>query len=360
MTAFLSVAHGRTGCSLTRRYVQPRPSRAVGSLVATIALVLGTACQDQANEVVPYTSVDQIFSEPIFRLFEEETGIRVRAVFDMEETKSTGVLNRIMAEAAAPQADVFWSGDPARAFVLMARGLVEPYRSPNAERIPPQFRAEDGTWTGFAARARVLLVNTNLVPEARRPGSIRDLADPRWRGQTAIADPLFGTTTMHVAALFTVWGEDGAKAFLDALKRNEVRIASSNGEVRRLVAAGEVAFGLTDTDDAYGAVRQGAPVVIVYPDPDELGTLVMPTVAVMVRGAPHPETAKRLIDHLLTATTEGRLIELGAHIPLGLTDAGPSVFPGLDALRPMNVDYARVAQEMERIQPWLREWVGVR
>ncbi|MCH7533419.1 MAG: hypothetical protein IIB36_16915 [Gemmatimonadetes bacterium] len=62
-----------------------------------LALASGASCGDAALEVVPYTSVDQVFSEPIFRSFEEESGIRVRAVFDTEETKSTGVLNRIMA-----------------------------------------------------------------------------------------------------------------------------------------------------------------------------------------------------------------------------------------------------------------------
>jgi iron(III) transport system substrate-binding protein len=65
-----------------------------------------------AQEVVVYTSVDQVFSEPVFRAFEAESGLRVRAVYDTEETKSTGVLNRLIAEAQNPQADVFWSGDP--------------------------------------------------------------------------------------------------------------------------------------------------------------------------------------------------------------------------------------------------------
>ncbi|MBI4519674.1 MAG: extracellular solute-binding protein [Gemmatimonadetes bacterium] len=330
-------------------------------VVITATLLLGVAgCGETADEVVAYTSVDQVFSEPVFRAFEEESGRRVRSVFDTEETKSTGVLNRIIAEAGAPQADVFWSGDPARAFVLIGLGLVEPYFSPNAERIPSQFRAGNGTWTGFAARARVLLVNTSLVGEADRPQSIRDLADPRWRGRTAIANPLFGTTTMHAAALFAAWGEDDAKAFFNALEANDVRIASSNGEVKRLVASGEVAFGLTDTDDAYGAIQEGAPVGIVYPDRDGLGTLVMPTVVVLLAGAPHPETARRLIDHLLLASTEEKLLELGAHIPLGATSASSSVLPGAEQLRPMAVDYTLVAREMGRIQPWLREWVGVR
>ena len=163
-----------------------------------------------SEEVVVYTSVDQVFSEPIFREFERRTGIATRAVYDTEETKSTGVVNRLLAEAEHPQADVFWSGDPVRPFLLVQRGLVEPYRSPSAESIPGSFKAQDGTWTGFAARARVLLVNTQAMGGDVSPVSMRDLADPRWKGRAAIANPLFGTTTMHVAALFAAWGDEEA------------------------------------------------------------------------------------------------------------------------------------------------------
>lgn len=331
------------------------------AVVAALVGLVASGCQGEGGgrEIVAYTSVDQVFSEPVFREFEQVADIPVRPLFDTEETKSTGVLNRLIAEAENPRADVFWSGDPARPFLLIDRGLVEPYVSPNAASIPPQFKASDGTWTGFAARARVLLVNTNRVSEAEMPTSIRDLADPRWRGQAAIANPLFGTTTMHVAALFTTWGQDSAQAFLRSLKDNNVRIASSNGEVKRLVAAGEIAFGLTDTDDANEALKDGAPVRVVYPDQDGMGTLVMPTVVVLMKGAPHPQAGKRFIDYLLSAEVERELARRAAHMPLGTQAPEGFAIPSIDQIRAMRVDYARVAETMERIQPWLREWVGL-
>src|SRR5229473_6406456 len=99
---------------------------------ALLVLLLSLSCKHSAREVVIYTSVDQPFSEPIFREFEKRSGIKVLAVYDTEETKSTGVLNRIIAEAQQPQADVFWSGDPVRPFLLVKRGLVQPYASPAA------------------------------------------------------------------------------------------------------------------------------------------------------------------------------------------------------------------------------------
>ncbi len=327
------------------------------ALVSVFALGCGSGSGE--GEVVVYTSVDQVFSEPVFRSCEERLGLRVRGVFDTEETKSTGILNRLLAEADHPQADVFWSGDPVRPFLLDERGLIDPYVSPEAAAVPVGFRAEDGTWTGIAARARVLLVNRELLSEGDRPDSIRDLADPRWRGQSAIANPLFGTTTMHVAALAVIWGVDEARAFLEALQDNQVRVASSNGEVRRLVASGQVAFGLTDTDDAFVALSEGDPVEVAYPDQDGIGTLVMPTSVVLIAGAPHPAAGRRLVDCLLSATSERLLAMSAAHMPLRDDTVAPASVPAVSSLNAMQVDYAEVAKTMESLQPWLREWVGL-
>lgn len=329
------------------------------TLAAIAASRLAPGCKSSAREVVVYTSVDQPFAEPIFKSFEQQVGVTARAVFDTEETKSTGVLNRLIAESAPPQADVFWSGDPVRIFLLIKRGLVEPYVSPKANGLPAAFRAADGAWTGFAARARVLLVNKSRVPPAEAPRSIQDLTNPRWRSQTSIANPLFGTTTMHAAALFAAWGDERAKRFFGELKANGVRIASSNGEVKRLVVAGEVAFGLTDTDDAAKALKDGAPVEVIYPDQDALGTLVMPTAVVLLRNGPHPEAGRKLIDSLLSPEVEKKLAEEAAHMPLRADVPTPPSVRRVSDLKAMQVDYARVAEEMERIQPWLRQWTGL-
>ncbi len=330
-------------------------SLCVALVAATVKLA---GCRSGGREVVVYLSIDQPFTEPILRDYERQSGVKVRAVFDTEETKSTGVLNRIVAEARNPQADVFWSGDPVRPYLLVKRGLVQPYVSPNAAPVPRTFKAADGTWTGGPARARLLLVNRNRVKPGELPRSVRDLADPKWRGQTAIANPLFGTTTMHVAALAVVWGDDALKSFLTQLKANGAHIASSNGEVKRLVAAGEVSFGLADTDDAAEAQKEGAPVEAVYPDQDAMGTLVMPTAVVLVKG-PHGEEARRLADYLLSSPAEQKLVELASHIPLR-SDVSPA--PGARRagdFKAMDVDYAKVADAMERLQPWLRQWAGL-
>lgn len=332
--------------------------RRIGTLaLGALQAILAGCGPGPSNEVVVYTSVDQVFSEPVLWEFQQRTSIEVLMVFDTEETKSTGLLNRLIAESEHPQADVFWSGDPVRPQILVRRGLVEPYAPPTAQDISPEYRAADGSWVGFSARARVLLVNTDLVPESETPQRVDDLTDPRWRGRVAIANPAFGTTTMHMAALFAAWGDERGRAFLDGLRANEVRIASSNGEVKRLVSEGEVAWGLTDTDDAAVAVTSGAPVRVVYPDQSGLGTLLMPTVAVMMRGGPHPETARRLMDFLASRDVE-RMLAFAECAQMPLRDgveSPPHVSPA-SSHHTMAVDYAALGDVMDRIHPLFRDW----
>jgi iron(III) transport system substrate-binding protein len=259
--------------------------------VVLIWLILTTltGCQRSSPEVVVYTSEDQIFSEPVLKEFEKANGITVRAVYDTEETKSTGVALRIVAEREHPQADVFWANEPLRPVMLQQQELLAPYRSPNTDGIPARYRDAEGYWTGFAARARVILYNTNLVRPEEAPSSVRDLADPRWRGRAGLANPLFGTTTAHVAALFALWGDQNAKSFLDSARGNAIRIVTSNGEAKDLVASGELAWAFTDTDDASEALEQHKPVAVVYPDQAGVGTLVMPNAVALVQG---PRTLK--------------------------------------------------------------------
>jgi iron(III) transport system substrate-binding protein len=337
-------------------YSLVRASRCCFGIFLACALLSCSKDNGETPEVVVYSSVDQVFAEPVLRQFEAQTKIRVRAVFDTEETKSTGVLNRIIAEANRPQADVFWSGDPMRPYQLVRRGLVEPYVAKSAASLPA--RAKGLEWTGVASRARVILVNTQRVPNDV-PASIRDLADPRWKDQITIANPLFGTTTMHIAALFSAWGDTEAKRFLESIKANGVRIAASNGEVKRLVSAGEVAWGVTDTDDANDAVATGAPVRIVFPDQDQLGTLVMPTSVVVIRGGRHPQQARELVDYLASAETEKYLAEHGAHLPIQPGVQPPASLSPPKDLRAISVNYEDLAATIERIQPWLREWAGL-
>jgi len=100
----------------------------IAVLIAVAFISILASCRPTSSRtVVVYVSEDQVFSEPILKDFERETGITVKPVFDTEESKSTGVMNRLIAEKDNPQADVYWANEPVRADALKQRGVSSAY-----------------------------------------------------------------------------------------------------------------------------------------------------------------------------------------------------------------------------------------
>jgi iron(III) transport system substrate-binding protein len=320
-------------------------------LVSLVLFVsFGCSSGDDSRFVVVYVSEDQVFSEPILKDFEGETGIRVKAVFDTEEAKGTGVLNRLIAEKDNPQADLYWANEPMRAEVLKQLGITIPYLSPEASDIPARFKDPDSHWTGFSARVRVLVVNKGAMD---KPNSVLAYTDPRWKGKAVIANPLFGTTAVQMSALFTIWGEEKTMAYLDRLKNNDAKISTNNGESADLVASDEFDFALVDSDDAINRIRQGKPVEMVFPDQKEedFGALVLPNAVMLIKGARNPDNGRKLIDYLLTRETERKLAFADcAQIPLHPDVEIPPDVPRIDKIKTLPIHYSQVASKHKDVQ----------
>ena len=332
---------------------------AVG-LFAALTLVGCRGDGPRPREVTAYVSADRPFSEPIMQDYERQTGVRVSVVYDTEETKSTGLANRLLAEKGRPQADVFWSNEPVRTLMLKSRGVLASYQSPAASGIANTFKDPDGYWTGFSARLRVIVYNADKVKENEAPRSVFDLADPRWKGQAAIADPRFGSTSFHVAALYAELGDDRADDYFRKLKANDVKIVDGNSVVRDMVARGDALVGLTDSDDVNVALQAKQPVAMVLPDRDGIGVPVMPNMVSLVAQAPHPDEARRLIDYLLSSEVERKLADSDAvQIPLHPGVPGPASMPRIDSFKPMTLDYAKAADRVEQVTARLAAILGL-
>jgi iron(III) transport system substrate-binding protein len=301
----------------------------------------------EAGSVVVYTALDREFSEPILDAYTKDAGVKVLPKFDVESTKTVGLTNLIMSEAARPRCDLFWNNEILNTIRLKQKGLLAPFEPAGTADVPAQFKDKDRLWYGFAARARIILVNTKLVAESDRPHGVKDLLDPRWKGKVAIAKPLFGTTATHAACLFAKWGADDAKKFFRDLKANEVQVLSGNKQVATAVGAGQAAFGLTDTDDAMGEIEAGNPVAIIYPDRKvgELGTLFIPNTLALIKGAPHAKEAQDLANHLLSAKVESALAAgPSAQIPLLKTSTAPARVETPASIHAMEVDFDAAAR----------------
>ena len=317
-------------------------------MVLSLFVCFGLALSAPCTELVVYTAMDQVFSEPILKEFEQKTGITVKAVYDVEAVKTTGLVNRLLAEKEHPRCDVFWNNEIMRTIMLKRKDILAPYNSPSATDIPAQFKDKNNFWAGFAARARVLVVNTQLLQPAEYPTSIQALTAPQWRGKAALAKPLFGTASTQAACWYTAWGKDEVAAFYRDALANNVRIVDGNSVVRDMVAAGELPWGLTDTDDVHVGVLQGRPIKAILPDQQGEGTLLIPNTVALIAGAPHSAEAKRFIDYLLSREIEGKLCNSeSAQIPLRSGIPVPKGQFTIENIVAAPIDFEKVTDAME-------------
>jgi len=346
--------------------------RLVVATTAVFSFGFITGCVPKTeSDVVVYSALDEDFATPIFNAYDRSVDYQTGIIgkFDVESTKTVGLVNQIIAEQNAPVCDLFWNNEIVNTLRLDHEDLLQPYAPDNAAYYPREFRSETGDWFGFAARARVLLINRERWAAMQsefaaaghaaptKPKSIFDLTQPQWEGRVGIAKPLFGTTATHAACLFAALGEERASDFFRNLRKTVI-VFPGNRQVAQAVGSGQLVCGLTDTDDAMIEIRSGQPVEIVYPDqePGGLGTFFIPNTLAVIKNCPHPEPAKQLLNYLLAAETEQRLAAgESSQIPLNSqvkADTLPIETPA--TLSPMVVDFRRAREMWDAAAKFIR------
>lgn len=278
-----------------------------------IALVSASCERQPVRTVVLYSSVDAGVLRPIIERYETSYGVKVQLVTDTEATKTTGLVERLINEKSEPRADLWWSGEIIGTLQLSRAGVLETYACMAAESVspwPPGLRGKRGDWYGLALRPRIIVFNTKTLKDPEFiPRTLADLAEPRCAVKgVGIADPAFGTTRGHVAAMYSVLGE---KVFHERISAVRWRVYDGNASVVRAVANGEIDVGITDYDDARAAERNNWPLGVAFmlmPNRDgDSGSYLTPGTVALVRGGPNAAEAKLLLDFILSRQTEEQL-----------------------------------------------------
>jgi len=285
--------------------------------------------------LVVYCAHDALFSESILNKFQQETGIPLVVKYDTEATKSLGLIELILREQAQPHCEVFWNNELLGMMDLKEKGLLEAYKGSGYQRIPSNFKDSEGYWSGFAARLRVVIVNTQQYK-----GSL-DSIPSSFVGnlsQVAIANPLYGTTLTHFCVLAKQWGLDRLKQWRQDTKNRGLKVVRGNAAVRDHVAKGSCTLGWTDTDDYFQAVDNKKPVTMTPWENDQGQVVFIPNTVALIKGVRHRKEAQQLIDYLLSAETEIALANSSSRqIPLG------------------PVDDTKISDEVKKLQPYINK-----
>ncbi|MFM1869224.1 MAG: Iron-utilization periplasmic protein precursor [Planctomycetota bacterium] len=328
---------------VSRRAFLKSTAFALPAIAATSASLASCASRD--GEVVVYISVDDVLARELLSACTNATGVKVLPVFDTEATKTTGLEQRIRAESNRPRADIFWSSEAFATARLSVDGLLRPIPASLFERWPLAHRDPQGRWLAFAARARVVAYRSDR--EVVVPETWAAFADSSLRANSisgiAIADPRFGTTRGHIAALDAAWSvarsigtstnaqstslagnSPTLESWIDGLRANGVRVLSGgNAATVDAVASGEVTFGFTDSDDVFAAQARGLPIAFALPRTFAKGvagggTMLVPNTVGLVAGRPERAEVDAVLAWIASAECE-RLIcrSPSRNLPIG-------------------------------------------
>ncbi len=299
--------------SVGRRDLAPRPRaprprwRCRGSAallfgIGALALAVGVprSAFAQARSVVVYCSHDADACELAGKTFERETGIRTSIV-----RKATGeYYAQLRAERDKPRADVWYGGTIDPLLQAAGEGLLTEYRSPKLGELAPwaQSITERSGFKVAAIYKIIIGFGTNREVLARRkltaPRCWSDLTGAAYRKEIEMSNPVTsGTGYTILATLVTLYGEDGAFAYLAKLAPNVVRYTQSGTAQGPSVARGEVGVGVSFVHEFVTQQLAGFPVDITMPCE---GTGAALGGMAIVAGAPHPTEARAFYDWALT------------------------------------------------------------
>lgn len=267
-------------------------------IIALLAVSLVTAAGRQetgrqSNRITAYTTLDEELARRVFNAFTAETGIQVDYV-----RLSTGeAVARLEAEAANPQASIWFGGVGIGHIEAKQKGLTMPYRSP-AARMPPQFRDPDYYWHGIYAGMLSFASNNNVMNRigAQPPQSWEDLTNSIFRDQIQMANPGSSGTSYNVlATMVQLLGEDAAFEYMSRLDVNMTQYTRSGSAPGRNAALGEVGVAIGYSHDIVRLISEGYPLSLTFPS--EGAGFEVAAISLIANGpADQLEAAQRLLD----------------------------------------------------------------
>lgn len=280
-------------------------------------------------------------------LIKQKTGITV----PLDNKNSGQSVSQLIAERQSPVADVSYLGV---SFAINAKeaDLIAPYKGEGFDAVPAGLKDPDGYWVTIHSGTLGLMINVDALEGKPVPKSWSDLLDPTYKGMVGFLDPssafvgYVGAVAINQALGGSLDDFSPAIGYFKKLMENEPIVPKQTAYAR--VLSGEIPILLDYDFNAYRAKHaDDANVEFVIPSE---GTIMVPYVMTLVKGAPHEAAGKKVIDFVLSADGQRLWAEnfLRPVMPGVMTPETLALFlPESEYQRSGSVDYAKMAEAQE-------------
>ncbi|RKP52182.1 ABC transporter substrate-binding protein [Trinickia fusca] len=281
------------------------------------------------------------------KAIQEKTGIHVPS-----DNKNSGqAIAQLIAEQKSPIADVVYLG-VSSAFQAKDKGVIQPYKPAHWDDIPADLKDPQGYWFTIHSGTLGFFVNKDALEGKPVPRSWADLLKPEYKGMIGYLDPssafvgYAGAVAVNQALGGTLDNFEPGLDWFRKLKANAPIVPKQTAYAR--VLSGEIPILLDYDFDAYRAkYKDHANVEFVIP---KEGTISVPYVMSLVKGAPHEANGKKMLDFVLS--DEGQKLWANAYLrPVRASamtkDAAAKFLPASEYARAKAVDFAKMAQKQQ-------------
>jgi len=318
-----SLAAGATALALTR------PARA-----------LAQATPGSGGNLTIYCGRNKGLVSALIPRIEAATGIAL----DVRYGNTAELAAQILEEGEKTPAGLYFCQDAGALGSLARAGRFSPLPEQLLGQVEPRYRSPDGVWIGLSGRVRVLLYNPEVTDPATLPARIIDLPDTALNGPIAWA-PTNAPFQSFITALRVVYGEDGARDWLEGIIDSGVVTFEDNGPQIQAVAQQEVAVGLVNHYYLFEAKRENPdlPVANYYFPNGDIGGLVNVGGAGVIAGSGQETEALTVIEYLLGEEAQTYFANETLEYPLAAGVPAVPELPPLDTLEPPDFDLTNLA-----------------
>ena len=288
--------------------------------------------------VTLYSGRSESLVKPLLEEFTAETGIKVEARYG----DTAQMAAQLVEEGDKSPADVFLAQDAGALGSVANAGLFSGLPESAISAVPEAYRDSEGQWVGVTGRARVLVYNKDLVPEAELPKTVQELNDAKYSGKVGVA-PTNASFQSFVTALRELEGEEAATEYLTGLTANDPQIREKNGQIVADVNDGKIPFGLVNHYYLYQLAKEKGvdPSDLkaanhIFPD-GNVGSLVNVAGAGLVKHAADAD-GQVLLDFLLSEKGQTYFAEETNEYPMISGAPSPAGLPALKDIKVPDVD----------------------
>ncbi|OAB41473.1 iron ABC transporter substrate-binding protein [Paenibacillus glacialis] len=307
------------------------------------------------GKITVYIGLQEDHAVAAMKKFTADTGIEA----EMIRMSAGEILAKVRAEKDNPKADV-WYGGPADTYVqAVSEGLLEPYKSPIADKIDAKYKDPDGYWTGVYVGAVGFASNKEFLEKKglEAPKKWEDLLNPAFKGEVVMADPASsGTAYTALYTVLNVMGsEDKGFEYLTKLHPQVQQYTTSGAAPGRMVGMGEAGVGILFAHDIIKYQEEGFKnLVLTIP---EDGTGYETGAIGIIKGSKNQELSQKFVDWTLSPEAQELGKTVGSFQNITNSDAvGPEQAVKLDEINTIDYDVAEAGKQRQRlIDKWSTE-----